>query len=542
MLLRFPELQRMKPFLATFLLGAILTVSTSLNAADRPNIVFVFTDDHAPHAIGAYNGWLKSVNPTPNIDKLAAEGMLFVNSFCTNSICGPSRAVIQTGKHSHKNGFMNNGNTFDWNQQTFPKLLQKAGYQTAIYGKSHLKGHPQGYDSWAVLPGQGLYYNPDMITPEGQVTIEGYCTDIVTDMAVEFLKEGRDESKPFMLMVQHKAPHRNWMPALRHLNLYDDIELPEPSTLFDDYRDNAPAARYQELEIDRHMHINYDLYLDLTPDFPDLPIRTDKSAWRNLQRMAPEQVKAWRAAYEPKDKAFHEANLTGKDLVRWKYQRYAKNYLRSVKGVDESVERLVDTLDDLGLDDNTIFIYSSDQGFYIGDHGWYDKRWMYEESLKMPFIVKWPGVAQPGSRTTKMVQNLDYAETFLDIAGAPIPSDMQGVSLVPLLKGENPSDWRKSIYYHYYEYPSVHMVPRHNGIRTNRYKLMHFYQFDEWEFYDLRSDPDEYNNLYGNPEYKNLVNRMKRELKGLVEKYDDDSDMSVKPKSWQDEVRGIASN
>ena len=542
MLLRFPELQRMKPFLATFLLGAILTVSTSLNAADRPNIVFVFTDDHAPHAIGAYNGWLKSVNPTPNIDKLAAEGMLFVNSFCTNSICGPSRAVIQTGKHSHKNGFMNNGNTFDWNQQTFPKLLQKAGYQTAIYGKSHLKGHPQGYDSWAVLPGQGLYYNPDMITPEGQVTIEGYCTDIVTDMAVEFLKEGRDESKPFMLMVQHKAPHRNWMPALRHLNLYDDIELPEPSTLFDDYRDNAPAARYQELEIDRHMHINYDLFLDLTPDFPDLPIRTDKSAWRNLQRMAPEQVKAWRAAYEPKDKAFHEANLTGKDLVRWKYQRYAKNYLRSVKGVDESVERLVDTLDDLGLDDNTIFIYSSDQGFYIGDHGWYDKRWMYEEPLKMPFIVKWPGVAQPGSRTTKMVQNLDYAETFLDIAGAPIPSDMQGVSLVPLLKGENPSDWRKSIYYHYYEYPSVHMVPRHNGIRTNRYKLMHFYQFDEWEFYDLRSDPDEYNNLYGNPEYKNLVNRMKRELKGLVEKYDDDSDMSVKPKSWQDEVRGIASN
>ncbi|HCR28719.1 MAG TPA: sulfatase [Opitutae bacterium] len=532
----------MKPFLATFLLGAILTVSTSLSAADRPNIVFVFTDDHAPHAIGAYNGWLKSVNPTPNIDKLAAEGMLFVNSFCTNSICGPSRAVIQTGKHSHKNGFMNNGNTFDWNQQTFPKLLQKAGYQTAIYGKSHLKGHPQGYDSWAVLPGQGLYYNPDMITPEGQVTIEGYCTDIVTDMAVEFLEEGRDESKPFMLMVQHKAPHRNWMPALRHLNLYDDIDIPEPSTLFDDYRDNAPAARYQELEIDRHMHINYDLFLDLTPDFPDLPIRTDKSAWRNLQRMTPEQVKAWRAAYEPKDKAFHEANLTGKDLVRWKYQRYAKNYLRSVKGVDESVERLVDTLDDLGLDDNTIFIYSSDQGFYIGDHGWYDKRWMYEESLKMPFIVKWPGVAQPGSRTTKMVQNLDYAETFLDIAGAPIPSDMQGVSLVPLLKGENPSDWRKSIYYHYYEYPSVHMVPRHNGIRTNRYKLMHFYQFDEWEFYDLRSDPDEYNNLYGNPEYKNLVNRMKRELKGLVEKYDDDSDMSVKPKSWQDDVRGIASN
>ena len=532
----------MRSLLTTYYLAISIASVSILSADDRPNIVFIFTDDHAPHAIGAYDGWLKSVNPTPNIDKLAAEGMLFVNSFCTNSICGPSRAVIQTGKHSHKNGFMNNGNTFDWNQQTFPKLLQKAGYQTAIYGKSHLKGHPQGYDSWAVLPGQGLYYNPDMITENGQVTIEGYCTDIVTDMAVEFLKEKRDEKKPFMLMVQHKAPHRNWMPALRHLNLYDDIEIPEPATLFDDYKDNAPAARHQELEIDRHMHINYDLFLDLTPDFDELPIRTDKSAWRNMQRMTPEQVKAWRAAYGPKDKAFHDANLSGKELVRWKYQRYAKNYLRSVKGVDESVETIQDTLVELDLDDNTIVIYSSDQGFYIGDHGWYDKRWMYEESLKMPFILKWPGVTKPGSKTTKMVQNLDYAETFLDIARATIPDDMQGLSLVPLLKGENPKDWRKSIYYHYYEYPSVHMVPRHNGIRTNRYKLMHFYQFDEWEFYDLKSDPDEYNNLYNNPEYQSLVKRMKNQLNQLEKKYEDDSDMTVKPKSWQNEVRGIAAN
>ena len=532
----------MRSLLTTFYLTISIASVSILSADDRPNIVFIFTDDHAPHAIGAYDGWLKSVNPTPNIDKLAAEGMLFVNSFCTNSICGPSRAVIQTGKHSHKNGFMNNGNTFDWNQQTFPKLLQKAGYQTAIYGKSHLKGHPQGYDSWAVLPGQGLYYNPDMITENGQVTIEGYCTDIVTDMAVEFLKEKRDEKMPFMLMVQHKAPHRNWMPALRHLNLYDDIEIPEPATLFDDYKDNAPAARHQELEIDRHMHINYDLFLDLTPDFDELPIRTDKSAWRNMQRMTPEQVKAWRAAYGPKDKAFHDANLTGKELVRWKYQRYAKNYLRSVKGVDESVETIQDTLAELDLDDNTIVIYSSDQGFYIGDHGWYDKRWMYEESLKMPLIVKWPGVTKPGSKTTKMVQNLDYAETFLDIARATIPDDMQGLSLVPLLKGENPMDWRRSIYYHYYEYPSVHMVPRHNGIRTNRYKLLHFYQFDEWEFYDLKSDPDEYNNLYNNPEYQSLVKRMKNQLNQLEKKYEDDSDMTVKPKSWQNEVRGIAAN
>ena len=532
----------MKRLFSTLTLTLLLSGAVAQAADDRPNIVFIFTDDHAPHAIGAYDGWLKSVNPTPQIDKLANDGMLFVNSFCTNSICGPSRAVIQTGKHSHKNGFMNNGNSFDWNQQTFPKLLQDVGYQTAIYGKSHLKGTPQGFDSWAVLPGQGLYYNPDMITEDGKIMIEGHATDVVTDMAVEFLEEKRDAKKPFMLMVQHKAPHRNWMPALRHLDLYDDIEIPEPATLFDDYLDNAPPARHQELEIDRHMHLNFDLFLDLTADFEDVLGRFDRSAWRNMQRMSPEQLTAWRAAYGPKDEAFHKANLSGKDLVRWKYQRYAKNYLRCLKGVDESVETIRNTLDELGLDENTIVIYSSDQGFYIGDHGWYDKRWMYEESLKMPFIVSWPGVTEPGSKNMKLVQNLDYAQTFLDIAGASQPDDMQGASLVPLMAGKTPDDWRKSIYYHYYEYPSVHMVPRHNGIRTNRYKLMHFYEFDEWEFYDLKSDPDESHNLYNNSGYKSLIKRMKNQLKGLEKHYEDDSDMAVKPKAWQDEVRpGTAS-
>jgi arylsulfatase A-like enzyme len=255
-----------------FILTVILAISTSVLMAEKPlNILFIFSDDHAPNAIGAYNGWLRSLNPTPEIDKLAAEGMVFENSFCTNSICGPSRAVIQTGKHSHKNGFMNNGNSFDWNQQTFPKLLQKAGYQTAIYGKSHLKGKPQGYDDWAVLPGQGLYYNPDLITPEGTKQVEGHCTDVVTDLAVDWLKKKRDPSKPFMLMVQHKAPHRNWMPALRHLSLYDDIDIPEPPTLFDRYEDNAPPARHQEMEIDRHLDLNYDLFLDLTADFKGEP-------------------------------------------------------------------------------------------------------------------------------------------------------------------------------------------------------------------------------------------------------------------------------
>ena len=525
------------------LLGAGFLLALAMpaaRAADRPNILFIFTDDHAPHAIGAYNGWLKDVAPTPNIDALAADGMLFEKSFCTNSICGPSRAVIQTGKHSHKNGFMNNGNSFDWNQQTFPKLLQKAGYRTAIYGKSHLKGQPQGYDDWKVLPGQGLYYNPDFLTKDGKITVEGYCTDIVTDMAVEWLKEGRAEGddKPFMLMVQHKAPHRNWMPALRHLDMWADEDLPEPDTLFDKWQDNAPPARHQELEIDRHMDINYDLFVDLTADFVGEPTqkRQDKSAWNNLKRMTPAQTKAWRDAYGPRDEKFHAAKLEGDDLVRWKYQRYAKNYLRCIKGVDESVGRLRDTLKELGLDENTIVIYSSDQGFYIGDHGWYDKRWMYEESLMMPLIINWPGVTK-GTRNTDLVQNLDYAETFLDIAGADIPGDMQGRSLVPLLKGETPDDWRDSIYYHYYEYPSVHMVPRHNGIRTERYKLMQFYEFDEWEFYDLEKDPDELVNLYNDPAYADQVAAAKQQLEALRADYGDDSVGPEKPEQWQKDVR-----
>ena len=510
-------------------------------SAKRPNILFVFSDDHAPHAIGAYNGWLKSVNPTPNIDKLARDGVTFEKSFCSNSICGPSRAVIMSGKHSHKNGFMNNGNSFDWNQQIFPKLLQKAGYQSAIYGKRHLKGKPQGFDDWAVLPGQGLYYNPDMIFADGKRRIDGHCTDVVTDLAIKWLKTKREDDKPFMLMVQHKAPHRNWMPALRHLDLYADIEIPEPPTLFDKWEDNAPPARHQELEIDRHMDLNYDLFVDLTPDFdqPASQKRQDRSAWRNMKRMTKEQLAAWYAAYKPRDAAFHKANLKGKDLVRWKFQRYAKNYLRCVRGVDESVGRLRATLRQLKLDDNTVVIYSSDQGFYIGDHGWYDKRWMYDESLKMPFIASWPGVTKPGSVNKQhLIQNLDYAETFLAIAGAPIPSDMQGLSLVPLLKGESPQDWRKSIYYHYYEYPSVHMVPRHYGIRTDRYKLMHFYQFgNEWELYDLKTDPDELTNLYGKPGQAELTARLKKQLVALQKHYEDDSDISEKPESWQKQVR-----
>ncbi|TWT86024.1 Choline-sulfatase [Posidoniimonas polymericola] len=489
----------------------------------RPNILFIFSDDHAPHAIGAYNGWLKSVDPTPNIDRLAQQGMLFENSFCTNSICGPSRAVILTGKHSHINGFMNNGNRFDGGQPTLPKYLRAAGYQTALYGKWHLKSRPQGFDDWKILSGQGLYYNPDFQTPDGRVTVQGYCTDIVTDMAVDWMTNQRDADKPFLLMCQHKAPHRNWMPPPRYLNLYDGVTIPEPDTLFDQWTDNASPARAQEMEVDRHMDLACDLFVGLTPDYqaPADGKSRDQSAAVNLKRFTPEQLAAWNAAWGPKDEEFRRQNPQGKDLVRWKYQRYAKNYLRCVRTVDDSVARLMQTLDELGIADNTIVVYSSDQGFYIGDHGWYDKRWMYEESLKMPLIVKWPGVAKPGSRDRHLVQNLDYAETFLDAAGVKIPADMQGRSLAPLLRGETPNNWRDAIYYHFYEYPGVHMTARHYGIRDQRYKLIYFYQQDEWEFYDLEQDPDELTNAYGDPRYAQQIADMKQRLTQLREHYGD---------------------
>ena len=522
----------MKRILATI---AFLFLPALAMAADRPNILFIFTDDHAPHSIGAYDGWLKDVNPTPNIDKLARQGMLFRNSFCTNSICGPSRAVIQTGKHSHLNGFMNNGNKFNGDQQTFPKLLQKVGYQTAMIGKWHLGTDPQGFDYWQVLPGQGDYYNPFFKTPQGRVKIDGYCTDIVTDLALDWLKE-RDTDKPFMLMCQHKAPHRTWMPPLRHLHLYDDIEIPEAPTLFDKWEDNASPARFQEMEIDRHLHLLCDCFGPEPEGFDVNTAKTDRSGYKNKLRMTDEQRKTWDAAFDPKNEALLKANLTGDDLIRWKYNRYIRNYLRCIKGVDESVGRMMDYLKEAGLEDNTIVVYSSDQGFYLGDHGWYDKRWMYEESLLMPLIVKWPGVTK-GTVNTDLVQNLDYAETFLDLAGAEIPADMQGRSLVPVLKGETPDDWRESIYYHYYEYPSVHMVARHNGIRTQRYKLIHFYQFDEWELYDLEKDPDELTNLYGKPEYADLAGELKRDLVELREHYGDNTDTSVKPAEWQKQYR-----
>ncbi len=516
-----------------------LVLTGLLRAGDqRPNILFIFSDDHACHAIGAYGGWLASVDMTPNIDRLAEQGMLFRESFCTNSLCGPSRAVILTGKHSHRNGFMNNHSRFDGDQVTFPKLLWQAGYRTAMIGKWHLRSEPQGFDYWDVLPGQGKYYNPTLISAQGERRVEGYCTDIVTDLALDWLRENAGGDQPFLLMCQHKAPHRNWMPPLRYLNLYDDIELPEAPTLFHDSADRAAPARFQEMTIARHMNLVYDLFLTPFPGWdPKAGFANDGSGFRNLQEMTPEQRSAWDAGFAEENAAFLAQEPEGRDLVRWKYQRYLKNYLRCVRGVDDSVGRLLDYLDEAGLAENTIVVYSSDQGFFLGDDGWFDKRWMYEPSLRMPLIVRWKGVTPPGSECEAMVQNLDYAETFLDAAGVPIPDDMQGRSLVPLLRGEEPADWRREIYYHYYEFPSTHRVARHYGIRTERFKLIHYYQFDEWELLDRLVDPLEQHNVYADPDYARVREHLLERLNALREYYGDDSDVSVKPAEWQEPFR-----
>jgi len=477
------------------------TAHTSTAPARQPNIIFIMTDDHASHAMSCYGS---KINKTPNLDRIANEGMRFDNSFCTNSICAPCRAVILTGKHSHLNGVIDNAKNFDGSQQTFPKLLQKAGYQTAIIGKWHLKTDPTGFDYWNILPGQGLYYNPAMIEMGVQKKYTGYVTDIITDHALKWLKEC-DPEKPFCLMYHHKAPHREWEPGPKHLTMYDDVTIPEPETLFDDYSGRGRAAKEQDMSIEKTMTDR------------DLKLVAPKN-------LTPEQEKLWDAAYEPKNKAFEQANLQGKDLVRWKYQRYIKDYLRCIASVDDNVGRLLDYLDASGLADNTVVFYTSDQGFYLGDHGWFDKRFMYEESLRMPLLIRYPKQIKPGSVNSDLVQNLDFAPSFLDFAGLDAPPDMQGRSLRRLLQGKTPDDWRTSIYYHYYEYPAVHSVKRHYGVRTKQYKLIHFYNdIDEWELYDLKKDPHELKSVYSDPAYTDIVKELTAELKRLRTLYKDDT-------------------
>lgn len=478
----------------------------------RPNIVFVFSDDHATQAISAYGGPLADVAPTPHLDRIAEEGIRFTRCMVTNSICGPSRATILTGKYSHLNGFYKNEATrFDGSQQTFPKLLQKAGYETAIIGKWHLASDPTGFDHWEILPGQGSYYNPDFRTAGGKHREIGYCTEIITEKAKTWLSEQRDADKPFILMVQHKAPHRAWDPAPKYLTLFDDVEIPEPDTLFDNYENRGTAARDQDMSIEKTMTLCRDLKVKEADETGRFTMA--------YNRMTPEQKSLWDAAYQPKNDAFLEANPQGKDLIRWKHQRYLKDYLRCIRSVDDGIGEIEEKLKELGLAENTVFIYSSDQGFYLGEHGWFDKRFMFDESYRTPLLVRWPGVTSPGSVNGDLVSNLDFAQTFLDIAGAPLPDDMQGASLVPILKGKTPDDWRTTHYYHYYEYPGWHMVHRHEGVYDGRYKLMNFYDIEEWELYDLETDPQEMMNQFANPEYADVIKRMRGELDASRKQY-----------------------
>ncbi len=486
----------MKAFFA--LAAACLLFSGHAVAAERPNILFIFCDDLTIQAVSAYEHPLKLLE-TPNIDRLAREGMLFERTLVPNSICGPSRASILTGKYSHRNGFFRNGNRFDGSQQTFPKLLQKAGYQTAIIGKWHLASDPTGFDHWHVLPGQGLYYNPPMIRNGERVQHTGYTTDLINEFSIEWLKQ-RDKSKPFLLMSQHKAPHREWAPALRHLGWNGDRKFPEPETLFDDYSGRGPAERQQDMTLEE--------------TFTERDAKLIPPPYLNEEQLA-----VWNAYYEPRNEEFRSASLSGKELVRWRYQRYMHDYLGTVKAVDEAVGKLLDYLDGEGIADETVVVVSSDQGFYLGEHGWFDKRWIYEESLTTPLLVRWPGVTEPGSRASALASVLDLPETILEIAGQPIPDDMQGASLVPLLKGKTPDDWRTSFYYHYYEFPGVHSVRRHYGVVTDRYKLFHFYEpdMDYWTLIDRERDPHELKNVYNDAEYAEVRQSLHAELARLRE-------------------------
>ncbi|TWT93009.1 sulfatase/phosphatase domain-containing protein [Neorhodopirellula pilleata] len=490
--------------------------------AKRPNIVFVFSDDHALQAIGAYGS---KINQTPNLDRIAKEGAVFQNSFCANSICGPSRACILTGKHSHINGFLRNGNRFDGTQVTFPKLLQDVGYQTALIGKWHLGTDPTGFDHWEILPGQGHYYNPDLIQQDGtKKRFEGYVTDIITEHSLQWLKEQRDPNKPFMLMCQQKAPHRNWAPHPRHFSLYKNEDVPEPETLFDDYSGRSDLLKENEMSVANHFYWGHDMKFHGENEFP-------KHFESNLKdgeyaRMTTAQRAAWDAAYEPENQEFIRAmkagELSDRDVVSWKYQRYIKDYLRCVQAVDDSVGEILSYLDEAGLADNTIVIYSSDQGFYLGEHGWYDKRWMFEESLRMPFLIRWPGVIAPGTDSRAMIQNIDYAPTFLDIAGAEVPAAIQGRSMVPMMQNgcKASSSWRDAIYYAYYENAAVHNVPKHDGVRTDQYKLMFFPRTRQWQLFDLQSDPNEMTSLHDEPAYAAIFEGLKKRYEDLRDFYD----------------------
>ena len=472
----------------------------------RPNIVFIMTDDHAAHAISAYGS---KINQTPHLDQLGAEGIRFNRCFVVNSICTPSRASILTGKYSHKNG-VPTFNPFNGAQPHIARYLQQAGYHTGIVGKWHLGTEPTGFDEYSVLPGQGVYHNPTFLERNGRRTIPGYATDIITDMAMDFIRQ-RPTNQPFFLCLHHKAPHREWSPDAKHATMYDDREIPEPPTLRDDYATRTDAAREATMTIARHLP-RRDLKLEPPADLP----APEKNRWLGT---APMEVTTTVNG--------QEVTLKDEALLKWKYQRYIKDYLRCIASVDDNVGRFLTFLDAQGLRENTVVVYTSDQGFFLGDHGWYDKRFMYEECLRMPLMVRWPAGIRPGQVTEAMAQNIDFAPTFMELAGLKVPGDMQGRSLVPWLQGQHPRNWRTAVYYRYYHDPGHHNTRAHYGIRTDTHKLIHFWKADQWECYDLIHDPAELHNLYGDPAHARVVARLKRQLIKLKRDVQDNDEFSV---------------
>lgn len=503
-----------KLLIIIFLAGLIFNCSGKKDIP--PNILFIITDDHAVKAISAYD---TSLIQTPNIDRIATAGALFNRAFVTNSICAPSRATILTGKFSHLNGQIDNHQIFDGDQMTFPKLLQNAGYQTALIGKWHLKSNPQGFDYWNILPGQGYYYNPDF-NLQGEISqVMGYATDLITDFAIGWLKEKRNPDKPFFMFYNHKAPHRNWMPALRHLDTLENRIFPEPPTFWDQYESRL-AASTQLMHLKDHFLTAYDSKINNM-----ILTKRDSNLWKQIyeDRLTPEEKTAWELAYEDERLEYVSGLKDGKSVQELNFQRYIRDYLRCVMAVDENIGRMLDYLDDSDLAENTIIIYVSDQGFYLGEHGWFDKRWMYEESMRMPFLIRYPEKISSGQVREEMVMNIDLAPTVLDFAGISVPEDMQGKSLKPMLEGDSPNDWREAVYYHYYEYPLMTHVNPHYGVRTDRYKLIHFYgDVEGWELYDLKNDPNEVNNIYNDDTNETLIKQMKEKLNSLRVMYKDE--------------------
>lgn len=512
-------MSRIKAACALPLAAAGLSACSDAVEQERPNIIFIMTDDHTTQAMSCYGG---NLIETPNMDRIADEGMRFDNCYATNALSGPSRACILTGKFSHRNGFTDNASTFDGSQLTFPKVMRENGYATGVVGKWHLISKPQGFDHWSILLGQneqGNYYKPVFYENGTVVKEDGYVTDVITDKAIEFIDEVHDE-KPFMLMLHHKAPHRNWMPAPRHLGIFNDTVFPEPETLFDDYEGRGEAARSQDMNIENTLDDEWDLKL-LTRE----EILAGNNRLHDVYIRMPEEVQhKWDSVYAPRIAEYRSGKLQGDELVRWKYQQYMRDYLATAMSVDESIGRVMEYLEEIGELDNTVIVYTSDQGFFLGEHGWFDKRFMYEECLRMPFVIRYPKMIKAGSTSKAICMNVDFGPTFLDLAGIEVPSEMQGRSFRKVLekKGRIPAGWREAAYYHYYEYPAEHSVKRHYGIRTSDCKLIHFYNdIDQWEMYDMKADPQEMRNVYDDPAYADKRALMHRILEQVQQEYED---------------------